>query len=178
LRRPDEEDSRLSFTNLIEAHVLRALRTVHDVDLGVIREAIIIAERELKINRLLIHPRLKTSAGKLFLDRYTDLLELSRSQQLAMRLILEMYLERVEYDKTKLPSQFFPFEKVPSNAGKRIVSISPFVSFGRPIIRRLGITTRAVVERLDAGEPMATVLGDYDLTEAELEEAILFEAAA
>lgn len=143
-----------------------------------IREAITIAERELKINRLLIHPRLKTSAGRLFLDRYTDLLELSRSQQLAMRLILEMYLERVEYDKTKLPSEFFPFEKVPANAGKRIVSISPFVSFGRPIIRRLGITTRAVVARLDAGEPMATVLGDYDLTEAELEEAILFEAAA
>lgn len=178
LRRPDAHDSRLSFLNLIEAHIIRALRTVHDVRLSTIREAIALAEKDLAIPRLLLDPRLKTSAKQLFLDRYTDILELSRSQQLAIRCILEQYLERVEYDDSMLPFEFFPFEKVPHNAGQKVILITPFVSFGRPIIRRVGVSTRAVVQRLDAGEAVATVLRDYDLTEAELEEAVLFEAAA
>lgn len=178
LRRPDAEDGRLSFFNLIEAHVLRALRTVHDVNLGAIREALEIAEGQLGIQRLLLDPRLAASAGRLFLDRYTDLLELSRSQQLAMRTILAQFLERVQYDETRLPARFFPFERAPRNAGEKIILITPFVSFGRPIITRTGVSTRAVAQRLDAGEPLETVRSDYGLTDAETLEAVLFEAAA
>ncbi len=178
LRRPGADDNRLSFFNLIEAHVLRALRTVHDVNLRAIRDALEIAERQLGIERLLLDPRLATSAGHLFLDRYTDLLELSRSQQLAMRTILAQFLERVQYDESLLPVQFFPFERAPRNAGGKIILITAFVSFGRPIIQRTGVSTRAVAQRLDAGEPLETVRSDYGLTDAEIEEAVLFEAAA
>lgn len=120
----------------------------------------------------------KTSAGQLFLDRYTDLLELSWSQQIAMRQILAAYLQRVEYDETNLPFEFFPFERSPQNAGQRLIVISPFVSFGRPILRRTGVSTRAVAQRIDAGEDIGAVLEDYNLTESELGEALLFEAAA
>ena len=44
ISRPSADDPRLSFTNVIEAHVLRALRTVHEVRLDYIREAIQYAE--------------------------------------------------------------------------------------------------------------------------------------
>ncbi len=178
IQRPDPNDTRLSFTNLIEAHVLRALRTVHEVKMSLIREAADLAQTEFRISRLLISPDLKTAAGRLFLDRYTDLLELSRSQQYAMRVVLNQYLERVEYDESKLPAEFYPFERSQRNQGQKIILLSPFISFGRPVLKSQGVSTRAIVQRLDAGEAEDIILGDYRITQAELEEAILFEAAA
>ena len=178
IRRPDPHDARVSFTNLIEAHVLRALRTVHDVRMSSVREAVDLAQSELGIDRLLISPDLRTSAGKLLLDRYTDLLELTCSQQIAIRSVLAQYLERVEYDESQLPSQFYPFERSPRNRDQKVILLSPFVSFGRPVLTRRGISTRAITQRLDAGEPEDVLLEDYGITPDELEEAVLFEAAA
>jgi hypothetical protein len=42
----------LSFWNLIEAHVLRALRTEHAVSVKALRKALDYAEKELGIERL------------------------------------------------------------------------------------------------------------------------------
>lgn len=44
----------LSFYNLIEAHVLRALRTEHGVSLAALRKAIAYAESALGLDRLLL----------------------------------------------------------------------------------------------------------------------------
>lgn len=76
----------LSFWNLIEAHVLRSLRTDHAVKMVALRRAIRYAQQTLKIERLLLSPELRTDAGKLLLDRYGQLIELSASGQVAMRL--------------------------------------------------------------------------------------------
>lgn len=178
LRRPADDDSRLSFLNLIEAHVLRALRQQHGVALQDVRDAISIAEREHGIDRLLVDPRLKTSAGRLFLDRYYDLVELTASQQLAMRVVLERYLERIDYGPDGLPARFFPFERIPDTGGKRVISLNPFVAFGKAVVERRGVSTRIIAERLDAGESKESLIDDYEITEIELEEAILYEAAA
>lgn len=178
IARPSKSDPRLSFTNLIEAHVLRALRTVHEVQLGYIREAVEIAQDEFGIDRLLISPDLRTSAGQLFLDRYTGLLELSKAKQLTMREVLDQYLTRIEFDETKLPVEFRPFSRMPGSASPDVISLSPFVSFGRPLIRRVGVSIPAIVQRLEAGEPVEEVREDYGLSREELREAVLYEAAA
>jgi len=177
ISRPSETDSRVSFINLIEAHVLRALRTTHAVDLGYIREAIEVAEREFGIDRLLIRPELRTSAGELFLDRYTELLELSGAVQSVMRGMVLEYLEHVTFDETRLPVEFRPYSRKPSDAGRDLISLSPYVGFGRALVRRVGVSTQAIVQRLDAGEVAEEVIDDYGLSEDELEEAILYEAA-
>ncbi|HUG40691.1 MAG TPA: DUF433 domain-containing protein [Longimicrobiales bacterium] len=177
LRRPSDDDSRLSFLNLIEAHVLRALRQRHAVRLESIRQAIAIAEREHGIERLLVDPRLKTSAGKLFLDRYYDLVELTPSQQFAMRVVLERYLERIEYGPDNLPARFFPFERIPDSRTERVISLSPFIAFGKSVVERRGVSTRKIAERLDAGESRESLIDDYEITETEFEEAVLYEAA-
>jgi len=178
IERSSPDDTRLSFTNLIELHVLRALRTVHEVRLGSIREAVTIAETECDVRRLLISPDLRTFAGELFLDSYANLVELSRSRQIVLKAVLEQFLARVEYNEAKLPFEFYPFERSPRNRGARVILLSPYLSFGRPVLRRRGVSTRAVVERLDAGEEQSVVAEDYQITDAELEEAILYEAAA
>lgn len=158
--------------------MLRALRQRHGVPLDDVRRAVAIAEAELGIDRLLVDPRLKASAGTLFLDRYYDLVELTASQQIAMRVVLARYLQRIEYGPDDLPTQFFPFERIPDTAAERVISLSPFVAFGKAVVERRGVSTRAITDRLDAGESKEDLIQDYDLTEAELEEAILFEAAA
>ena len=58
---------RLSFANLIEAHVLRALRVNHRVTMAAVREALAYAEREFRIERLLLSRELLAIPGNVFL---------------------------------------------------------------------------------------------------------------
>ena len=98
----------LSFYNLIEAHVLRSLRTEHGVAIRELRRAITYAERTLKIERLLLNKDLRTHAGEVFLDEYGKLINLSTSGQIAMRRLLEEHLKRVEWDNWKFPVRLYP----------------------------------------------------------------------
>lgn len=173
---PDSDDSRLSFNNLLEVNVLRALREVHEVKLQSVRTAIENAWRDHKIDRLLIHPNLRTSGGALFLDYYFKLVELSNSKQLAMRAILEHSLQRIEVDE-ELRASFFPLPRYMAR-DERPILVSPYVSFGNAILERRGISTYAIRSRVDAGENKAAIVADYDLREEEFEEAIVYEAAA
>jgi uncharacterized protein (DUF433 family) len=174
---PDERDPRLSFNNLLEVNVLRALREVHEVKLRSVREAMENAKSDYGIDRLLIHPNLRTSGGAIFLDYYFQLVDLSNSKQLAMRSILEHSLHRIEVDEELRALNFFPYPRHMAR-DERPILVSPFVSFGPAILERRGISTSAVASRLDSGEQKAAILADYDLTEDEFEEAILYEAAA
>jgi uncharacterized protein (DUF433 family) len=173
---PDPNDARLSFNNLLEVNVLRALRQVHEVRLRAVRDAMENANG-LGIDRLLIHSDLRTSGGALFLDRYFELVDLSNSKQLAMRSILEHSLQRVEVDAELRALNFFPYPRRMA-PDQRPILVSPYVSFGSSIIERRGISTSAISERVDSGEGKSAILADFDLTEDEFEEAILYEAAA
>lgn len=173
---PVRTDPRLSFNNLLEVNVLRALRGVHEVRLKSVREAIENAKREHGIDRLLIHPKLRTSGGALFLDFYFRLVDLSNSQQLAMRDILKNSLKRVELDDKARPS-FFPVPRY-MDRGERPILVSPYISFGDAVLGRRGITTHVIRSRFDAGETKEDIIADYDLHEDEFQEAILYETAA
>lgn len=167
----------LSFANLIEAHVLRSLRTEHGVPLEAVRRALDFAERELKINQLLLREELRAAGGELFLDRYGELVNLSASGQLAMRKIFEAHLERVEWGKFRFPTRLYPFVLAETSDQKPII-IDPEISFGRPVVDHAFISTRAILERLDAGESVEDVAEDYEITIHAIEEAVVFERAA
>lgn len=177
LIQPSQKDPLLlSFWNLVEAHVLRALRTEHGTSIKAVRDALEFAERQLGIERLLLHRELKTTAGRLFLDRYGELIELSASGQLAMRKIFEEHLERVDWDEWSFPIRLYPF--VAGEGRRKPIAIDPKIAFGRPIVLRTGVSTSAIVQRLDAGESPADLADDYDLSEEEIEEAVVYERAA
>ena len=178
IRRPATQDSRLSFNNLIEVHALRALRTVHEVRLRDIRTAIDNAEREFGIERLLIHKELRTSGRQLFLDNYFRVVQLSPSAQIAMRSILKQFLARVDFDERRLAAEFFPFGRSGEARDKKLLRVSPFISFGQPVIARVGVSTRVIADRINAGEDKVALMKDYGIKEPEFEEAILYEAAA
>ena len=164
---PKEHPPQLSFNNLVEAYVLRALRMQHGVSIDAVRKAITFATKSYKVERLLLSPELRTHVGDILLDKYGELVNLTKSGQLAMKKILEAYLKRVEWDQADLPTRFYPF--VTSDTRR---------SFGRPIVARRGISTAVIVDRIDAGESVADVAADYDLEREEVEEAIVYARAA
>jgi uncharacterized protein (DUF433 family) len=168
----------LSFSNLIEAHVLRSLRTEHGVPVKALRSALGYAQKELGIDRLLLRAELCADAGKVFLDRYGELIELTASGQLAMRQLFNEHLKRIEWDTSNFPVRLYPFLSVVSAISVRPIVINPQIAFGRPVVERKGVSTSAIVERIDAGESVEDVANDYDLGKTEIEQAILYERAA
>lgn len=175
---PSRQPPLLSFWNLIEAHVLRSLRTEHGVSLKDVRKAITFAEKTLKVESLLRSKELRTQGGELLLERYGELIELSASGQLAMRRLFQDHLARVEWDEWQFPVRLYPFilAEVPSLG--RPIAIDPAIAFGRPVVVRMGIGTGTIAERIDAGEDVAEVAADYGLSEMEVEQAVLYERAA
>ncbi|MEY3252033.1 MAG: hypothetical protein RL227_1006 [Pseudomonadota bacterium] len=167
----------LSFFNLIEAHVLRALRTEHGVSIKALRDSIAFAERQLHVDRLLLREDLRTHGGKVLLDHYGQLVELSNSGQIAIRKALEDHLARVEWDEWKFPVRLYPYPTAAMD-GMRPIAIDAQVAFGRPVLVSQGVSTHAIAERLDAGESVAELAADYDVTPADIEQAALYERAA
>lgn len=175
---PQRQPPILSFWNLVEAHVLRALRTDHGVSLREVRQALQYAEKSLHIERLLLRKELRTNAGQIFLERYGALINLSASGQLAMRKVFEEHLERVEWDAGQFPVRLYPFVSAEAQATERPILIDPTIAFGRPVVSRLYISTAAIADRIDAGETVDELAADYGLTTAEIERAVLYERAA
>jgi uncharacterized protein (DUF433 family) len=163
---------------LIEAHVLRALRTDHGVSVKALRQSLRYAEERLGIHRLLLRPELRTEGGALFLERYGQLISLSASGQLAMRKLFEEHLKRVEWDVSRLPSRLYPFPSFEGIGPERPIAIDPRIAFGRPVLVSKSVSTYVIAERIDAGETIPDLAADYGLTQAEIEEAVLYERAA
>ncbi len=176
--KPVPDDPRLSFSNLIEAHVLRSLRTRHEVPMAAVRKALDYAESELKIERLLLSDELRAAAGMVFLERLDQLIDLGKSGQIVLKELLQAHLQRIERDLQGLPLRLFPVIGPRGLAGPKIVGIDPRVSFGRPYIVGKGVRTSTIVERLDAGESREALTADYQLEDFEIDEAILYERAA
>lgn len=175
---PSRQPPLLSFSNLIEAHVLRSLRTEHGVSLKDLRAALDYAEHHLDIERLLLNKQLSTDAGRLFLDQYGKLIDLSASGQIAMRRMFDEHLKRVEWGELQFPIRLYPFLSSSSEGAARPIAIDPQIAFGRPIVVRKSVSTQAIADRIDAGETVDELASDYDLEPPEIEEAILYERAA
>lgn len=180
IQRPDPDDPRLSFTNLIEAHVLRALRTRHGVPMRTVREALDEAESRYSVPRLLVRRELKAAPGRLFFDRYGQLTDLPKGEQLWLREAIVSHLDRLAYDREGELIRFFPWIPDPAMSGepKKSVLITPVVSFGSPITTRRGIRTAVLAARYDSDETILELAQDYRLPEEDVEDAILYERAA
>ncbi|MDE0396073.1 MAG: DUF433 domain-containing protein [Gammaproteobacteria bacterium] len=177
IRAPAGAGNLISFNNLVEAHVLRAIRTKNSVRMAAVRNAIAYAEQSLGIDRLLLSDELRTSGQDIFLDRLRELITLTRSGQLAMKQMLLAYLKRVDRDDEALPLRLYPLRPAWSEEKKPIV-IDPRVSFGRPTVAGSGISTAALVDRVDAGEDLEILAGDYGLRIDQIEDAVFYERAA
>jgi uncharacterized protein (DUF433 family) len=182
---PAEGPSRLSFVNMVEAHVLSAIRYQHDVPLDAVRRAVEYLTKEFDSRHPLADEQFQTDGVSLFIERLSagrsQLLNVSAPGQFAMREILDALLRRVERDAHGLAIRLYPFSRRPEptpaaleESPKRVV-IDPRVAFGRPVLVGTGVTTSAIAERFDAGESIDALAVDYGRPSSEIEEAIRCE---
>ena len=174
----DQTQGLLSFNNLVEAHILRIFRQIHNVRLPSIRVALEYASRDLNIPRPLLSRKLETDGVGIFIEHLGHLTDLSASGAIYLRSLLSAQLHRVDWDDSDLAYRLYPrVEDAPKDQA-RVVAIDPSLSFGRPLVLRRAIATAAIVSRIDLGESVAEVADDYDLTLDEVNAAVMFEHQA
>lgn len=166
----------LSFTNLVEAHVLSGLRRTRGISIPDLRTAIEYAERRHGITHLLAHRDVWAAAGELFLDHYGELVNLTTAGQLAMREVLDAYLRRLRHGKTGLAVSLSPI--LPWAPDRQDYVIDPAIAYGRPVIAKHGVPVEVVANRINGGETISTLARDYDLERAEIKAALAYAEAA
>ncbi|MBW4552611.1 MAG: DUF433 domain-containing protein [Aphanocapsa sp. GSE-SYN-MK-11-07L] len=175
IERPDPEYSQLSFTNLVEAHVLRIIREAHQVKLDKVRKALDYMSQQLNTLHPLVHRRFETDGIDLFVYQMDELVNVSRGGQLAMRETLKHLLSRVEWDEQNVAVRLFPFIQ-PEGDEKRILYIDPRISFGKPVIAAKGVPTTSITDLYEAGDDIEDIADEFDCTPEQVTAAIRFES--
>ena len=172
---PNQEKSVLSFTNLVEAHVLSAIRREHRIRLDRVRAAIDYLQRHFPSKHPLADHNFETDGVDLFVEKYGEFINVSRDGQLEMKQIIEIYLRRIDRDRAGIPVRLYPFTRGISANEPKSVMIDPEVSFGRPVLVGSGIPTAVIAERYKAGESMEELADDYGRSRMDIEEAVRCE---
>ena len=186
----DRDLHRLSFYDLVEAHILRAAID-RKIPLQRLKRGLAYLRKQHPDNpRPLLTYDFLTEGRNLLVggmlgpkrkDREA-LLSASQDGQLVMTPVIEgrlqlvkrfdEYLRLVGRDKSRMPDTLFPKD------GRHIVSITSGVVSGRPVIEGTRIPTAVVAQRFNAGEKLTEIAKDYKLSKDKIEAAIKYEAAA
>lgn len=185
----DNNLNRLSFYDLVEAHILRAA-VDQNVPLQQLRRGLEYLRKQHPDNpRPLLTYNFLTDGKYLLVggmlgpkdkDREA-LLNASVHGQLEMTGILsehlqlirgfEEYLNFVGRDRSDMPDTLFPKD------GQKIISITSGIYSGRPVIEGTRIPTSIVAQRFLAGEDAAALAKDYRISKDKIEAAIRYEKA-
>ncbi len=172
----------LSFINLVEAHVLSAIRRTHKIPLQRMRPIIERLKKEAGNDHPLATVKLAAMGKELFLDSPdSPLVSLSHADQTALREVLAAYLCRIECDAHGLPIRLYPFSSTSDykvENDRRPIVINPQVAYGKPVLRGTAVRAELIVERWQAGESIDQLAEDYGRDRAEVEEALRCLTAA
>lgn len=171
----DKDNHLLSFINLVEIHVLDAIRRRHNIPLHKIRTALSYLQSQFHAKHPLADQTFETNGLDLFIQKYGQLINISQAGQLAMRDLLQAHLRRIERDPSGIPVRLYPFTRKRQPEEPKAVVIDPYVSFGRPVLAGTGIATAIIAERYKAGESIDELANDYGRQRFEIEEAIRCE---
>ncbi|MGA2218288.1 MAG: DUF433 domain-containing protein [Terracidiphilus sp.] len=170
LQLADQKRGLLSFYNLAEAHILRATRD-RDVPLVNVRKALEYIRESISSSR---HPLLTQefmiSGKSVFIEHLGDTINATKYGQLAMRDVLEHYLDRIDRDAEGMPFQIRPMNT-------RYIAINPSFSSGQPVVKGTRIMAGILAARKRDGESYAALVRDYGLTKTQIEQAIVEIAA-
>jgi len=175
IQRPDPDSSQLSFTNLVEAHVLRIIRETHQVKLDKIRKTLDYMSQLFHTNHPLVLKKFQTDGIDLFVEQIDQLINVSRSGQLAMKETLKHLLTRIEWDEREVAVRLFPFIHSEGDETK-LLFIDPRISFGKPVIAGKGVPTTSIADLYDAGDEIEEIAYEFDCTPEQVKAAIQFES--
>lgn len=174
VRIADPAARRLSFTNLVELHVLSVLRGRRGVRVRNIRKALRFIQEQMGTEHPLADVDTSTDEIDVYVEFFGQLWNASQAQRV-LRPSLDRYLKRIERDERGLARRLFPIVRTGEHPGPRLVVIDPERRFGRPVLDRAGIETSIVAERFRAGESVRQLAEDFTIEPEAIEEALRFE---
>ncbi len=163
----------LSFSNLLECHVLNALRTTYNLHLPRVRSVLDMLKKMTGDRHPLLNSKFSTDGISLFVDRGA-LVDVSKGGQYAIRDAVDLYLRRIEWHADGM-AKFYPFVASASANEPKIISINPSVASGKSVIDGTGISTAIIASRFWAREDPAELAREYQRPEQEILEAIRWE---
>jgi uncharacterized protein (DUF433 family) len=178
---PQSKPYLLSFTNLVEIHVLRAIRKHHKIQLDRVRTALNFINEEFKVSHPLATQKFSTDGVDLFVERYGELIQATQVKRDRLKLAINTHLKRIETDENGFAFKLYPFTHSHEENNPRIIVIDPRISFGRLTIDGTGIATSILKERYSAGDSIEDLAIDYNCDTRSIQEAIrceLFPVAA
>jgi uncharacterized protein (DUF433 family) len=161
IERPAGSDDLISFNNLAELHILSVTTKRHNVKLKAIRHAVEHIKNEFPSPHPLLSEAFYTNGQDLFLKTIEQTINVSRHGQLALKPILDLYLERIIRDEQFMPIKIYPITR--GQKTERVVSIVPTVSSGRPIIDGYGVPVSSIWGRYRAGDSPDFLANDYEI---------------
>ena len=165
----------LSFTNLIEAHVLSSIRRVHEVPLPKVRRSLKYIEEKFGTEHPLAREKFATDGVDLFVEKFGELINVSNTEQTQIRKAIEQGIQRIEYD-AGFARRLFPYMRRVHEGDvveqPRVVVIDPRISFGRPVISGTGVPIMEISERFNAGDSVEHLAKDFRLDPEKVQEAL------
>jgi len=155
IRLDGDQRRALSFLNLVEAHVLAAIRRKHHIPLPVVRRALDYVAKQLRSARPLAEMQFQTDGVDLIVDRLGTLINVTREGQTEMADVLRQHLKR--------------------SGQPAAVVIDPHVAFGRPVLAGRAVPTAVLADRFKAGDSFEQLAGDYGTSAQAIEEALRCE---
>jgi uncharacterized protein (DUF433 family) len=169
----EPNESLLSFYNLLEAHVVK-VAIERDAWLQRIRAGVErLRERAPESRHPLLEHELWTAGGyrDVFVKTVAGEIEnISRGGQLEFRKLLSRYLSRIDKDESGL-YQLRPY-------GFQHIALNHRVSGGRPSVKGTGILVEMIASRHRAGETVTALAHDYEISTADVRDAIRYSSAA
>ena len=177
LIRLDGSDRRaLSFLNLVEAHVLAAIRRQHHVPLPKVRQALAYVSKKLATKRPLAELEFQTDGVDLFLDKLGSLINVTQEGQTEMAEMIRDHLKRIERDAKGVPVRLYLFTRHDHIRDQPSpVVVDPEIAFGRPVLSGRSVPTAVLADRFKAGDSMTQLAEDYDTSPQSIEEALRCE---
>jgi uncharacterized protein (DUF433 family) len=170
----DARGAYLSFRNLVEIHVLSALRK-YDIPLPRIRGALGFMREHFATEHPFADKDISTDRVNIFVQYLDSWIAVTGGGQLGLKPVIERYLERIERDEEGLLRRLYPF--VGERDARRIVAIDPRRKFGKPYLVEAGVETSVIASRYRAGEGIAALASDFNTTKDQIEGALRFEQA-
>ncbi len=159
----------ISFLDLIEAHILLAIRRGYGIPLKRFRTAMDHLRETGGDLHFLAHREFLHDRRDLFLKWDNKLVSLSERGQLVDKEVIAEGLKQITYGDDGYAARFFPRH---DERRQESIVLDPTINFGRPCLVRLGVGADAIAMRFVAGERITDLAQDYAATREEVEEAI------
>lgn len=164
---PNPKLNLLSYTNLIELHMLRLIRQDQGSKLSKVRTAIDYLKKEFKSEHPLAEHDFLTDGLDLLVEKLGGFLVASQWGPVEINDVVRGLLRRIEREQGH-PVRFFPLpasrpEILRNPSPPKPVVMTPTIAFGQPVIPGTAIKVEALYERFAAQENPDEIAEDFGL---------------